>query len=113
YFTKITEELVDPNGLTKSPDLFLRAIGTAYQAYSKALAEKNKVDFAHLQKFLHDLLQIPDIRASITNHIKFVMVDEYQDTNYIQEQILLKLSDDNRNLCVVGDEDQSLYRFRG
>ena len=41
------------------------------------------------------------------------MVDEYQDTNFIQEQLLLKLSAATGNLCVVGDEDQSLYRFRG
>jgi DNA helicase II / ATP-dependent DNA helicase PcrA len=113
YFNKITEELVDANSLTKSPDPFLRAIGTAYKAYTKALAEKNRVDFAHLQKFLHDLLHDPQICTSITRQIKFVMVDEYQDTNYIQEQILLKLTEANRNLCVVGDEDQSLYRFRG
>ena len=42
-----------------------------------------------------------------------MLVDEYQDTNYVQEQLLLKLTEKTRNLCVVGDEDQSLYRFRG
>jgi DNA helicase-2/ATP-dependent DNA helicase PcrA len=113
YFNKITEELVDPNQFTKSPDPFVRAIGTAYQAYTKALTDNNHVDFPHLQKYLHDLLADPDICGSITHGIKFVMVDEYQDTNYIQEQILLKLTEPTHNLCVVGDEDQSLYRFRG
>jgi DNA helicase-2/ATP-dependent DNA helicase PcrA len=113
FFNKITEELVDPERLTKSPNPFLRAIGNAYKAYVKTLSEKNRVDFAHLQKYLHDLLKVPSISDSITRHIKFVMVDEYQDTNYIQEQILLKLTETTRNLCVVGDEDQSLYRFRG
>jgi DNA helicase-2/ATP-dependent DNA helicase PcrA len=113
YFNKITEELVDPDKLTKSPDPFVRAVGTAYKAYVKTLAEKNRVDFPHLQKHLHDLLMDSSISDSITRHIKFVMVDEYQDTNYIQEQILLKLTKPTRNLCVVGDEDQSLYRFRG
>lgn len=113
YFNKITEELVDPDSLAKSPVQFLRALATAYKAYTRALTEKNRVDFAHLQKYLHDLLSVPDIAASITRPIKFVMVDEYQDTNFIQEQILLKLTEGTRNLCVVGDEDQSLYRFRG
>ena len=41
------------------------------------------------------------------------MVDEYQDTNYVQEQLLLRLAEPQKNICVVGDEDQSLYRFRG
>ena len=113
YFNKITEELVDAARLVKSPDAFHRAIGTAYLAYTKALLEKNRVDFAHLQKYLHDLLLDPKVAKSITHGLKFVMVDEYQDTNYIQEQILLKLTATSRNLCVVGDEDQSLYRFRG
>jgi DNA helicase-2/ATP-dependent DNA helicase PcrA len=99
--------------LVISSDPFHRAIGHAYQSYTKTLLEKNRVDFAHLQKYLHDLLQDPKIAKSITRGLKFVMVDEYQDTNYIQEQILLKLTNENKNLCVVGDEDQSLYRFRG
>jgi DNA helicase-2/ATP-dependent DNA helicase PcrA len=55
----------------------------------------------------------PNAAAPITRGVKYVMVDEYQDTNFIQEQILLKLTPTTRNLCVVGDEDQSLYRFRG
>ena len=45
--------------------------------------------------------------------VRYVLVDEYQDTNHIQEQLLLKLAGTGGNLCVVGDEDQSLYRFRG
>jgi DNA helicase-2/ATP-dependent DNA helicase PcrA len=61
----------------------------------------------------YDLLLDPETCASITSKAEFVMVDEYQDTNYIQEQILLKLCEKTGNLCVVGDEDQSLYRFRG
>lgn len=45
--------------------------------------------------------------------IRYVLVDEYQDANFVQEQLLLKLTEQTGNLCVVGDEDQSLYRFRG
>ncbi|MFQ3652585.1 MAG: ATP-dependent DNA helicase, partial [Gemmataceae bacterium] len=114
YVNKITEELVDPQELLDSGDAFLRDIGRAYLAYRRALFRDNRVDFAHLQRLVHDyLLADPGVRDALTNQIKYVLVDEYQDTNYIQEQILLKLTEKTRNLCVVGDEDQSLYRFRG
>src|SRR5207247_548601 len=49
----------------------------------------------------------------VTSEICYVLVDEYQDTNYVQEQILTQLASATGNLCVVGDEDQALYRFRG
>jgi DNA helicase-2/ATP-dependent DNA helicase PcrA len=113
YFDKITEELVDPEVLVRSTDDFLRAIGRAYLAYRRVLFQDNRVDFSHLQRLVHDLLDDPDLRETVTSRIKYVLVDEYQDTNYVQEQLLLKLTEKTRNLCVVGDEDQSLYRFRG
>jgi DNA helicase II / ATP-dependent DNA helicase PcrA len=113
YFNKITEELVDPEALEASSDEFLQSIAKAYQAYVKALAENNRVDFAHQQKFALDLLNDAGIRDAVIGRLKYVMVDEYQDTNYIQEQILLGLTAEGGNICVVGDEDQSLYRFRG
>jgi DNA helicase-2/ATP-dependent DNA helicase PcrA len=59
------------------------------------------------------LLQDAEVFESVAKGINYLMVDEYQDTNFIQEQILFKLTEPARNLCVVGDEDQSLYRFRG
>ena len=113
YFDKITEELVDPQQLVASGDSFLAAIGTAYLAYERALLDANRVDFAHLQRFVYDLLDDPETAAAVTHDLRYVLVDEYQDTNTIQEQLLLKLTEGTRNLCVVGDEDQSLYRFRG
>lgn len=113
YFDKITEELVDPNLLEGSVDPFLKAIGGAYRRYERALLDANRTDFAHLQRFVFDLLQAPATADTVTHDIRYVFVDEYQDTNYIQEQLLLKLTEKTRNLCVVGDEDQSLYRFRG
>ena len=113
YFNKITEELVDHKKLQQDPDHFIQQIGEAYGAYQKALLEENRLDFAHQQKLVHDLLGDSEVTKAVTKGIKYVLVDEYQDTNYIQEQILLKLSAPTTNLCVVGDEDQSLYRFRG
>ena len=55
----------------------------------------------------------PEIGETVAARFKYVLVDEYQDTNYVQEQLLTKLASATRNICVVGDEDQSLYRFRG
>lgn len=113
YFNKTTEELVDPGRLTEDRNSFLRQIGKSYIAYRQALFDNNRLDFAHQQKLVYELLLLPDLFQAITRDIKYVMVDEYQDTNFIQEQLILKLTESTRNLCVVGDEDQSLYRFRG
>lgn len=113
YFNKITEELVDPGRLIKSGSSFVQAIGRAYQAYEAKLFETNRIDFAHQQKLFLQLLQDPEVGLAITGRVRYVMVDEYQDTNYIQEQLLLRLAGPEGNLCVVGDEDQALYRFRG
>jgi len=113
YFNKITEELVTPQDMLRSEDPFLKNIARAYLSYQEQLLTENRIDFGHQQKLLHDLLLKPEIRNRISGRVKYLLVDEYQDTNYIQEQILFKLSSSTKNLCVVGDEDQSLYRFRG
>lgn len=113
YFDKITEELVNPEQLATSPSPFLRCIASAYRAYENALFSNNHIDFAHLQSLVHGILIDPEHGNALANEIRYVLVDEYQDTNYVQEQILLKLTAQTGNLCVVGDEDQSLYRFRG
>jgi DNA helicase-2/ATP-dependent DNA helicase PcrA len=113
YFDKITEELVDSERLTGSSDPFLAAMGGAYRRYERALLDANRTDFAHLQRLVYDLLGDAGTAEAVTRDLRYVLVDEYQDTNYIQEQLLLKLTEKSRNLCVVGDEDQSLYRFRG
>ena len=112
YFDKITEELVDPVGLAGALDPFMQGIARAYKAYETALFANNRTDFAHLQSIVHGLLQ-SDASKVIAGEVRYVLVDEYQDTNYVQEQLLLKLTEQTGNLCVVGDEDQSLYRFRG
>ncbi len=113
YFDKITEELIDPERLAASTEPFLQRLAAAYQSYENALFANNRTDFAHLQSIVYKLLLNPINGHAITSTVRYVLVDEYQDTNYIQEQLLLKLTEKTRNLCVVGDEDQSLYRFRG
>jgi len=113
YFGKITEELIDIKNLSSRGDYFLFYLAQAYEAYQHLLMRKNCVDFAFLQKIVHDLLIDTEISHYITENIRYVLVDEYQDTNYIQEQIIIKLASKTDNIFVVGDEDQSLYRFRG
>jgi DNA helicase II / ATP-dependent DNA helicase PcrA len=113
YFDKITEELVDPGALALSTEPFISTLGRAYTRYRTRLFDRNRVDFAHLQALVHGLLSDSEIGASVAERFKYVLVDEYQDTNYVQEQVLTRLASATRNICVVGDEDQSLYRFRG
>ncbi|HOI25789.1 MAG TPA: ATP-dependent DNA helicase [Caldisericia bacterium] len=113
YFDKITEELIAPELLAESSDTFIAMLGQSYQEYKNALFANNRVDFSFQQRIFYDLLQIPEIREKISSSVKYMLIDEYQDTNYIQEQIALLLVNPHNNLTVVGDEDQALYRFRG
>lgn len=113
YFDRIAEELVDANLLAASSSPFLQKIAAAFTAYETALMEKNRVDFAHLQSMVFHLLQDPAVCRTLTGDIRYILVDEYQDTNTVQEQLLFRLAEPTGNLCVVGDEDQGLYRFRG
>jgi ATP-dependent DNA helicase UvrD/PcrA len=108
FFDKITEELIDINSLISSRDGFLDCLANTYHAYRKMLVAHNRVDFAHLQKIVYGFLKNPNISHRITKGIRYVLVDEYQDTNYIQEQILIMLASETKNTCVVGDEDQAL-----
>lgn len=113
YFNKITEELIEPLDLLKSQNSFLENLANAYLKYREGLFEENKIDFSHLQNVFLDLLNDLNLYSKIKSEIKYIMIDEYQDTNYIQEKIMLSLAQPENNICVVGDEDQSLYRFRG
>ncbi len=113
HFNKITEELVDPLELVNAEDPFTSRLGLAYTRYTEALLGSNRLDFAHQQRFFFDLLNHPTAGPTIRERVRFVMVDEYQDTNFIQEQIFLSLVGKDGNVLAVGDEDQALYRFRG
>src|SRR5262249_40740947 len=100
YFDKITEELVDSDAVKTSPDAFVAEIGAAYERYRAKLFERNRVDFAHLQGLVYQLLSDDEIGATVAGRFRYVLVDEYQDTNYVQEQVLTKLASATRNLCV-------------
>jgi len=91
----------------------MRASGEAYRTYQRLLAEYDYLDFSTIQVEMLRLLEEPDVCAQIQSRFDYLMIDEYQDTNTIQERIVLKLAEGHKNLCVVGDDDQALYRFRG
>ncbi len=85
-----------------------------YAEYSKRLRSANALDFDDLIFYTVELLeQHKDVREYYQNKFRYVLVDEYQDTNHLQYLLTALLAGGRRNLCVVGDDDQSIYRFRG
>lgn len=84
------------------------------KTYEELLNFYNVIDFAGILFTCYKLLaNHKDIREKIRSTINYIMIDEYQDTNTIQEKIVFLMLNENKNICVVGDDDQSLYRFRG
>ncbi|MGR5279519.1 ATP-dependent helicase [Vibrio rotiferianus] len=114
WLNKASEEVLDIEQLTQSDDVAISALGEAYATYQELLKKHNSLDFSCIQlETLVLLQQYPQVFEELTTKITYLMVDEYQDTNTIQEQLLQLLMGAKRNLCVVGDDDQALYRFRG
>jgi DNA helicase II / ATP-dependent DNA helicase PcrA len=114
YLSKVSEECLALEKLCNAPEEEIRAIGEFYKIYLKQLEEENALDFSTIQSETLYLLQHqPSILKKLHEKIHYIMVDEYQDTNTIQERILLLLTGSKQNICVVGDDDQGLYRFRG
>ena len=114
WVNKVSEEALDLGILLNAAEPEVQALGRCYQQYQAHLEEANCLDFSTIQvEALRLLDEHPEILDEIRAKIQYLMVDEYQDTNTIQERILLKLAEPDFNLCVVGDDDQGLYRFRG
>ena len=89
-------------------------IADAYEEYQKRLKKNNALDFDDLLMKTVELFHSHDeILASYQNRFRYIMVDEYQDTNNAQFELVRLLAGKHRNLCVVGDDDQSIYAFRG
>ncbi len=85
-----------------------------YEGYRRALGRANALDFDDLLLRTKELLETAaPVRRRYTERFRFVMVDEYQDTNAPQYRLIRLLTDEHRNLCVVGDPDQSIYKWRG
>ena len=114
YFNAVSEELLSADDLRKDPDPAVQALAGCYELYQSLLAKENAMDFSSIQVIAHNLLKENEAaRSKVQEQIRYVMVDEYQDTNYVQEQLLFMIAARHRNICVVGDDDQGLYRFRG
>ncbi|MDY6348216.1 MAG: ATP-dependent DNA helicase [Bacteroidales bacterium] len=110
----VAEEMLNVDLLAKSRYGSVRALAACHRIYERILEEENALDFSTIQSACYRLLnEHPDVLSKIQDKVRYFMVDEYQDTNTIQEQIMLLLASRNHNLCVVGDDDQGLYRFRG
>ena len=104
-----------PNEVTINPkDIYEKTILPIYKIYQQKLTELNSCDFGDL--ILHTVKILEnnsDIREMYSKNFKYILVDEYQDTNYIQSRWLNLLAEKNRNICCVGDDDQSIYSWRG
>lgn len=114
YVNNLSEELVTPEELEVDSDSSISALGRMLKEYRDILTEGNLMDFSSIQIEAYQLLiNNSDILDELRSKITHIMVDEYQDTNFIQEQLVFLLAGDRKNICVVGDDDQGLYRFRG
>ncbi|MDA7703784.1 UvrD-helicase domain-containing protein [Candidatus Pelagibacter sp.] len=95
-------------------DIFERTVLPLYKIYQQKLLDLNACDFGDLILHVVKILEKnQDIRNIYSNNFKYILVDEYQDTNYIQSRWLNLLSEKHKNLCCVGDDDQSIYSWRG
>lgn len=113
--SRAKNELKGPEAFAAAArDFFDEKVAKVYPIYEKKLRAANGMDFDDLLFWLAYLLRKhPEVRADLDARFKYVMIDEYQDTNYAQYVIAKQLSVDHQNLCVVGDPDQSIYKFRG
>lgn len=114
YVNRLSEELMNPADMTVSSDEKTRVLGWMMIRYEKLAKKKNFLDFTKLQTEAYYILsEKENVRRRVLEKIRYILVDEYQDTNYIQEQLVQLLGGRDRNVFVVGDDDQSIYRFRG
>lgn len=114
WLNKVCEEALSPASLAAAHEPEIRALAACFAKYQELLHAHNYLDFSGIQYEALQLLEKrPEVLAQLREKLTYLMVDEYQDTNTIQERILLLLAGEHRNLCVVGDDDQGLYRFRG
>ena len=114
FVNKVREEAIDAETLLAGHEPEIVALGEVYRTYQQILVEENAIDFSAIQSEMLSLIDAnPQVLKELQEKFTYLIIDEYQDTNTIQERILLKLCGKRANICVVGDEDQSIYRFRG
>ena len=104
----------DEYGEINSSNPKAKTISRVYAEYQKQLRANNAMDFDDLLLYaLHVLQQDPVVLKGYQERFRYIMVDEYQDTNHIQYEIIKLLAQSHKNLCVVGDDDQCIYQWRG
>ena len=114
--SKAKERFVSPNEYDREASGQYRKmqIAKVYHEYQARLRQNNALDFDDLLYKTVELFQFhPEILDGYQERFRYIMVDEYQDTNHIQFLLIKQLASKYRNLCVVGDDDQSIYKFRG
>ena len=116
YIGRAKDELINPEAysINAASDFRLRKISNIYTLYQKKLKANNALDFDDI--LLHTLKifdENPDVLAYYQEKFKYILVDEYQDTNTAQYMLVSMLAKKHRNICVVGDDDQSIYGWRG
>jgi DNA helicase-2/ATP-dependent DNA helicase PcrA len=116
YIGRAKDELISPEAysINAASDFRMRKISDIYTLYQKKLKANNALDFDDI--LLHTLNifdKNPDVLAYYQDKFKYILVDEYQDTNTAQYMLVSMLAKKHRNICVVGDDDQSIYGWRG
>jgi len=113
--SRYKNSLISPDDAYKQAELFTyKQIAEIYAEYEKYLLENNLVDFDDLIALTYKLLdENPELAKATSQKYQYIMIDEYQDTNELQFKLLQKLCTSHNNLCVVGDDDQSIYGWRG
>ncbi len=113
--SRLKNRLVFPDAAAdEADDDFEALVATVYARYQEHLRVLNSVDFDDLILLPAALLERePEVRDEYRHRFRYILVDEYQDTNGAQYELLQRLVNPARNLCVVGDDDQSIYGFRG
>lgn len=114
YVNQMMEELVDIDAMANDRDEDIRFLSKLTVRYLELLERSHVMDFTSIQTKTYKLFEKHrDVLGALQEKIRYIMVDEYQDTNYIQESLVFMLAGNQKNLCVVGDDDQGMYRFRG
>lgn len=113
--SKLKEDGISPEEYEKDHRFESDAniIYEVYKRYNQTLKENNGMDFSDILTNTYKLLENGEVLEKLQEKFKYIMVDEYQDTNNIQYKIINKIAAKYRNICVVGDENQSIYGFRG
>lgn len=114
--SRAKEQMMDAQAYAErvGSDFRLQKVAEVYEAYEKRLKESDAMDFDDLLFNTVRLLdENEDVLEYYRHRFRYIMIDEYQDTNHAQYLFVRMLADGHRNLCVVGDDDQSIYKFRG